>query len=179
MATLTIPYDHSRDPMNPDDLSDRIAAALGVTTAPVVDIDPVSITVTDPSVDESKLTQVQAVIAAYVFDPARSKTGSGIAGRLRYQAQQAIQTNIDALALPDPTAANTAYLGHAAIPAGTLTAAQLSTIVRTLSDQVDALTRQNNALVAQARALTRQNTALIRLLLGATDSLDGTTGLRS
>lgn len=44
-------------------------------------------------------------------------------------------------------AANVAYLGHAAIPAGTLTAAQLSTVVRTMSDQVDALTRQVDALI--------------------------------
>lgn len=95
------------------------------------------------------------------------------------RARQAIQTNIDALALPDPTAGNNTYLGHAAIPAGTLTAAQLSTIARTLSDQVDALTRQNNALVAQTRALTRQTTALIRIALGVTDTTDGTTAAQS
>lgn len=96
------------------------------------------------------------------------------AAAIQQKAQQAIQTNVDALALPDPTAANNTYLGHAAIPAGTLTTAQLSTIVRTLSDQLDATTRQNNALVSQVQALTRQNTALIRLAVGVLDATTGT-----
>lgn len=104
-------------------------------------------------------------------------TDTNVANQLTLfdRAQNAIQTNIDALNLPDPTDQNIAYLGHAAIPAGTLTAAQLSVIVRTLSDQLDATTRQNNALVAQVRALTKQNTTLIRLLLGVTDDLAGTS----
>lgn len=91
------------------------------------------------------------------------------------KALAAIQTNIDALALPDPTPGNNTYLGHAAIPAGTLTTAQLSVIVRLLSDQVDALTRQANGSFAQLTALTKQNTALLRLLLGIVDSTEGTT----
>lgn len=43
-------------------------------------------------------------------------------------------------------AANEAYLNHASIPAGTLTALQLSGIARLLSDQVDALTKQVSGL---------------------------------
>lgn len=42
---------------------------------------------------------------------------------------------------------NAAYLAHAPIPAGTLTTAQLSAIVRILSDQTDALARQVNGLI--------------------------------
>lgn len=44
-------------------------------------------------------------------------------------------------------AANQTYLGHAAIPGGTLTLAQLTAIARTVSDQVDALTRQTDGLI--------------------------------
>lgn len=179
MATVTLSYDHSRDPMNPGDLADKIAAALTLSSPPTVDISPTQIIVSHPNVTDANAAAIQAVISGYVLDPIRASYPDGAVGTLMRKAQSAIQTNIDALALPDPTSANTTYLGHAAIPAGTLTAAQLSTIVRTLSDQVDALTRQNNALIAQTRALTRQNTAILRLLLGVTDSLDGTNGLRS
>ena len=43
---------------------------------------------------------------------------------------------------------NTTYLGHAALPAGaSLTTTQLTTAVRLLIGQVDALTKQNNALI--------------------------------
>lgn len=55
---------------------------------------------------------------------------------------------------------NNTSLGHAAIPAGTLTTAQLSTIVREQADQID--------------ALTRQNTALMLFLLGQFDDIGGT-----
>lgn len=47
----------------------------------------------------------------------------------------------------DALVANAAYLGHPAVPDGTLTAAQLSNAVRQLTDQVDALTRQSNKLI--------------------------------
>lgn len=174
MAPLVFAYDHSRDPMSPGDLGDKIAAALTLPDSPFVDIDPTSITVTHPNVTEANRAAIQTVISAYVIDTERARFGQGTQVTLQLRALNAIHTNIDALALPDPTAANNAYLGHAAIPGGTLTTAQLSSIVRTLSDQVDALTRQNNALIAQTRALTRQNTTLIRLLLGVTDSTAGT-----
>lgn len=127
---------------------------------------------------------VQVVIAAH--DPTTpdaveaAETAAAANERtLQERAEAAVQTNVDALNLPDPTDANTAYLGHAAIPAGTLTAAQLSVIARTLSDQVDSLTRQNNAVVAQVRALTKQNTTLIRLLLGLVDDTAGTLALNT
>lgn len=55
---------------------------------------------------------------------------------------------------------NQAYLGHAAIPAGTLTTAQLSNIARQLSDQLD--------------NITKECSAVIRLLLGQLDSTAGT-----
>lgn len=78
------------------------------------------------------------------------------------KARQAVQTNIDALALPDPTTANNTYL-----------AIQSPTNANVVA-QVRALTNQSNAVVAQLRALTRQNTAVIRLLLGLLDGTDGT-----
>lgn len=46
--------------------------------------------------------------------------------------------------------ANRTYLGHAAVPAGNLTVAQSSAAIRQLTDQVDALTRQNQALIRLA-----------------------------
>lgn len=101
---------------------------------------------------------------------------------LRQKAQQALTTNATFLAKPDPTAGNNTYLGHATVPNGTLTTAQLSPIVRLLSDQVDALTRQltgtaaagNEALVAQLITVTKQNNALIRLALNLLDDTTGT-----
>lgn len=80
---------------------------------------------------------------------------------LAAKALTAIQTNIDALAKPDPTAANNTYV------ASTPTQAQANA-------QVKALTNQVNALVAQVTALTKQNTALIRMAIGKFDSTSGT-----
>lgn len=174
MATLTLSYDHSRDPMNPGDLADDIAAALTLGTPPAVGIDQTSITVNHPNVTETNRAAIEAVIGSYVLDPVRAAFPDGPVGTLLKKAHTAIQTNIDALGLPDPTDANNAYLGHAAIPAGTLTATQLSAIIRTLSDQLDATTRQNNALIAQVRALTKQTTAILRITVGAVDQLAGT-----
>ncbi len=78
------------------------------------------------------------------------------------KAQTAIQTNIDALALPDPTSGNNTFLAI-----GSPNAAQQLA-------QLRALTNQNNAIVAQLRAATRQSTTVIRLLRGTVDSTDGT-----
>lgn len=69
------------------------------------------------------------------------------AGTVRQRAAQAL-------------AGNTTYLGHAAVPSGTLTTAQLSSIARQLTDQVDAITRQNNGI--------------IRLLLNQLDDISDT-----
>jgi hypothetical protein len=79
---------------------------------------------------------------------------------IRSQAQTALQTNADALALPNPTSGNNTYLAI-----GSPTNAQVAA-------QVRALTQQNNALVAQVRALTQQNSKLIRLALGLFDGTD-------
>lgn len=171
MATLTFTYDHSRDPMNPAQLADQIATSLALTTLPAVDINPTQIIVAHPNVTSANTAAIQSLINAYVFD---AVWADGVEGSLKQKATTALQTNIDALALPDPTDANTTYLTHAPVPAGTLTTIQLSAIVRLLSDQVDALTRQNNALVSQSRALTRQNTTLIRLATNRIDSTSGT-----
>lgn len=119
---------------------------------------------------------------------------------LREKAASALATNATALALPDPTPGNDAYLAlpdptpgndaylaQPAIPASP-TLALLVAAVRVireqvdaltrqnsaLVDQVDALTRQNNALRDQVRALTRQNNALIRLSQQILDSVDDT-----
>jgi azurin len=69
------------------------------------------------------------------------------ADQIRAKAEQAIDANI-------------AYLAHAAVPAGTLTTAQLSNIVRSLTDQLD--------------GATRQLVALERLAVNKTDGTSGT-----
>lgn len=143
MPTIPFAYDHSRDPLNPDQLADEIARQFSLSTNPQVDVTPDSILVTHPQASEAQRTAVQALIDAYVFDPVWS---GGIKSVLEDKAEKALATNAT-------------YLGHAPIPAGTLTLAQLSAIVRILSDQLD--------------ATTRQNAALIRL---ATDLLDSTSG---
>lgn len=141
---LVFPYDHSRDPMNPAQLGNQIATALGLANDPLVDINPTQIIVTHPNVTEQNRTAIQTVINSYVFDPVWQ---GGILAVLQAKAVTALTTNA-------------AYLGHAAVPAGTLTLAQLSTIVRLLADQLD--------------ATTRQNTALIRIVANLLDSTSGT-----
>ena len=72
------------------------------------------------------------------------------------------ETNVKAIVAKARQAlvSNATYLALPAIPAGTLTAAQLSTIVRQLRDQLDVVTRQDNAI--------------IRVLLGAVDDITDT-----
>lgn len=67
-------------------------------------------------------------------------------------SQQTVQVDITAETIQQRAlaaiAGNQAYLGHAAIPAGAaLTTTQLTTAVRLMVAQVDALTRQNGALI--------------------------------
>lgn len=159
MAAVIFAYDHSRDPMNPNHLGLLISNALNLTSQPVVDINPTQIIVTHPNVSEANRAAIQSLIDGYVFDAALV---NGVQGALQQKATAAIQTNIDALALPDPTAGNNTFL-----------AISSPTNAQTLA-QVKALTNQNNALVAQVRALTRQNTALIRLALGLLGTTSGT-----
>lgn len=64
----------------------------------------------------------------------RDVTEAANAARLRAKADLALR-------------ANATYLSHAPVPSGTLTAAVLSGIVRQLTDQVDLLTRQAQALI--------------------------------
>ncbi len=102
MATVTFAYDHSRDPMNPVQLADQIATQFNLTTLPLVDINPTQILVTHAQASEAQRTAVQAIINAYVFDPAWS---GGVAGVLAAKAQAALAANAAFLALPSPTAA--------------------------------------------------------------------------
>lgn len=77
---------------------------------------------------------------------------------IRSLAQGAIATNVAALALTNPTAANNTYIALASPTTAQQTA------------QVKALSQQVNALVAQVRALTQQNNYLIRLALNQFDA---------
>lgn len=159
MATVTIAYSHSRDPMNPDDLGNKIASALALTSLPVVDINPTQIIVTHASVTSGNTAAIQAVVNAYVLDPTWTVGPRGV---LLAKAQAAIATNITALALPDPTAANNTYIALA------------SPSVAQTNAQVKALSNQMNSVVAQLRSLTRQLTAMERLASDKLDSTDGT-----
>lgn len=78
------------------------------------------------------------------------------------KAQQALTTNANALALPDPTAGNNTFL-----------ALSSPTNAQTLA-QVRALTNQMNAMYAASVASIRQRNALIRLALSLLDSTDNT-----
>ena len=123
MATLTFAYDHTRDPMNPDDLAQRIVDQFNLTTWPQVDIDPTSITVTHPQATEAARTQIQTLINNYVLDPVRTAFGPGAQGAILSKLSKAQQTNATFLALgASPTAAQ-------------------------VRDQVIALTRQMNGAI--------------------------------
>lgn len=159
MATVTFAYNHARDPMNPDDLGNKIATALALASLPTVDITPTQIIVTHPNVTSGNTAAIQTVINAYVLDPTWT---AGPRGALLAKAQAAIAANITALALPDPTAANNTYIALA------------SPTVAQTNAQVKALSNQMNAAVAQLRAITRQLVAIERLAVDKLDSTDGT-----
>lgn len=105
MATVVFPYDHSRDPMNPDDLAERIAAGGNLNVLPVVDIDPTSITVRHPAITETNRAQIQTLINGYVLDPIRTALPPGNLGSILAKAQKAVAINNAFLAIPSPTAA--------------------------------------------------------------------------
>ena len=108
MATVTLAYNHSRDPMNPADLADKIATALALSTYPTVDINPTQIIVTHPNVTSANTAAIQTVINAYVLD---QTWASGPAGVLASRAQAALAANATYLALASPSVAqNTAQL---------------------------------------------------------------------
>lgn len=104
MATLTFAYDHSRDPMNPTDLGNRIATALNLTFLPRVDIDPSSIVVTAAGVGEAARATIQALIDAYLLDPDLAHASDAL-DVLRSKARKAIDANNTFLALQSPTQA--------------------------------------------------------------------------
>lgn len=108
MATVTFTYDHSRDPMHPGDLADKIAAALTLANPPTVDISPTQIIATHPNVTSANTAAIQTVINAYVLDPTWA---SGPPGVLASRAQAALAANATYLALASPSVAqNTAQL---------------------------------------------------------------------
>jgi hypothetical protein len=103
MATLTFAYNHSRDPMNPGDLADKIAAGLSLTSAPQVDVNPTQIVVTHPSITSGNTAAILAMINAYVLDPVRASLPEGNLGTLLVKARQALTSNDAFLALGAPT----------------------------------------------------------------------------
>lgn len=105
MATVTFAYDHSRDPMNPIDLAQRITTVLGLTFLPTVDINPTQIIVTAQGVGEGARATVQALIDAYVIDPDWANASDGNADALRIKARQALTANSQFLANQSPTQA--------------------------------------------------------------------------
>jgi len=114
-----------------------------------------------PTTADAVAAAAQPILDAEAANQAAQIGANSNLASLESKATAAIATNITALGLPDPTAANQAYI------ASSPTTAQVAA-------QVKALTAQVDALVAQVQALTRQNTALIRLALGILDSTAGT-----
>lgn len=104
MATVTFAYDHSRDPMSPADLAQRIATSLGLASQPSVDINPTQIVVTHPNVTSANTAAIQALINAYVLD---TVAAGGVASTLTQKAGQALTANATFLALAAPTNAQT------------------------------------------------------------------------
>lgn len=119
MATVSIPYTHNRDPLNPEQLADQIATQLGLAVNPQVDIAPTTIVVTHPNVTAADTATIQTVINAYVFDPLWA---GGIRTALQAKAPGALASNATFLALGAPTNAQ-------------------------VLAQVQALTRQVNAMI--------------------------------
>lgn len=125
MATLTIAYNHARDPMNPGDLGDKINTALALGSVPSVDITPVSVVVSHPSITSANTAAIQTVIGNYTLTPGYTGspgTAVGNQGALLQRAQTALTNNQTYLAIAAPTQAQAVA-------------------------QVAALTRQTNGLI--------------------------------
>lgn len=104
MAAVTFAYDHSRDPMNPTDLANKIATSLNITALPQVDITPSAIVVTAAGVGEASRSAIQAVIDAYTLDVDLANASDAL-DVLRSKARRALDGNNTFLALQSPTQA--------------------------------------------------------------------------
>lgn len=108
MATLTIAYDHSRDPMSPGDLGDKISTALGLGSVPSVDITPTSVVVAHPSITAANTAAIQTVISGYTLTPGYTGspgTPQGNYGTLIQRANTALTNNQTYLGIASPTTA--------------------------------------------------------------------------
>lgn len=123
MATVTIAYNHARDPMNPGDLAFKILTALSLTSMPRVDINPTQIAVTHANVTSANTAAIQTVINAYVLDPNWQGLQSDDQSLLLSRLRQALATNQTFIAIASPTTA------------------QVTAQAKALSRQVDALIR--------------------------------------
>lgn len=103
MATLTFAYNHARDPMNPDDLGDKIAAALSLNASPAVTINTTQIIVTHANIAAGNTAAIQAVIDAYNLDSNRANLPAGGLGTLMNKARLAIDVNNTFLAIGSPS----------------------------------------------------------------------------
>lgn len=129
MATITITYNHSRDPMQPAQLADTIATSLALATVPTVDITPTSIVVTHASITSANTAAITTLINAYVFD---ATWAGGAVGKLQSRALVALGTNATFLAITSPTAVQVATQAKA------LTR-QADGIIRLLLNQLDTI----------------------------------------
>ena len=107
MATVTLAYNHSRDPMNPDHLARQIQGSLSLASPPDVQINPTQIIVTRAGVTETNRAAIQTLIDAYVYDAAEAKLPPGNEGVLRSKITAALTANQTFLAIPSPNAAQT------------------------------------------------------------------------
>lgn len=133
MATLTFTYDHARDPMNPQDLGDKITTALALAApAPVINISPTQIVITHASITAANTAAIQALISAYVITPNYVDSPGTPAANLQLlltKAANAIAANQTFQAIPSPTQAQ----GLAQIQALT---AQVNALIRVVANQL-------------------------------------------
>jgi Zn-dependent alcohol dehydrogenase len=150
--------------INPDENKQARATTLGcgwmatvpseyanIAMAPCVILSGAGTTVvisdTPPTTKAAVTAAAAPILAAEQAAQAADATRIANGETLRAKATQALATNA-------------AYLAQPAIPGGTLTAAQLGAALRIVRAQLDATTKQNNAI--------------IRLTLNQLDNTDGT-----